>query len=273
MNITIHMSQTRRERALVPKIASGFKRHGINVAVIDKPAKVEIAPNTDLAVFIGVKSRKVRDACVANGVPYLMIDKGYFKRGIYHRFALNGFTPCYLGSGLDSPERFLSFGLKVSNVRTVTARYVTFIGFDNKYAAFHGLGNADAYAASINDKLKTIIDTLGGRLELRMRSRAERLETPLSALLPHCHCIVTHGSIAGVEALLAGVPVVSLGQREANVVHSLSNDRLEDVVNPKIANSKDLNKRLAELAWCQFTAPEIQSGLAWEVIADQYKRL
>ena len=271
MNISIYKSPTRREEGVVSALVAGFKRHGIKPTVIPKPSTPVVPDGTDLAVFIGVKSRKVRDVCVKAGVPYLLIDKGYFKRNRYHRFALNGFTPCYLGSGLDDPIRFKSLGIKLGNVRLPSASRIVFVGFDNKYGAFHGLEDANDYAADINNKVAKIIG--GTSLELFVRSRADRAAMPFSALLPTCYCVIVHGSIAGVEAVIGGVPVISLGGRAANVVHDLSNTTLESVLNPHRPSKEGVAKRLHELAWCQFTLEEIVSGLAWSILSVEYKRL
>jgi hypothetical protein len=271
MNIAIYKSPTRREEWVVSSLANGFKRHGVNITVIPKPSNPVIPTGTDLVVFIGVKSRKIRDVCVRAGVPYLLIDKGYFQRWKYHRFALNGFTPCYLGSGFSDPTRFKNLKIKLGNVRHPSASRVVFVGFDNKYAAFHGLDDATEYATNVNAKLESII--YGTSLKLFTRNRSDRAAMPFSALLPTCYCVVVHGSIAGVEAIIGGVPVISLGGRAANVVHDLSNTTLESVINPQRPNEESVAKRLAELAWCQFTTEEIAQGLAWGTISDQYRRL
>lgn len=272
MNIAIYMSQTRREARLVSALVAGFKRHGVAVTATPKPADPEVYPHTaDLVVFIGVKSRKVRDACLAAGVPYLLIDKGYFHRSRYHRFCLNGFTPCYLGSGIADPERFNRLGIKRRNARLLSASRVAYVGFDDKYGAFHGLEDAGVYAQKINNQINSIIK--GTSLNLFIRNRHDRARTPFSALLPTCYCVVVHGSIAGVEAVVAGVPVVSLGGMGANVVHDLSNHTLESVINPAFPDPTLVSRRLAELAWCQFNIDEIEQGLAWATVSEQYARL
>ena len=271
MKIAIYKSPTFREERVVAALSQGFGRHGVNFTVIPKPSNPQIPPNTSLVVFIGVKSTKLRNACLKAGVPYLLIDKGYFHRSRYHRFALNGFTPCYLGSGHADPARFKSLHVPCSARRRPKASNIVFIGFDNKYGAFHGLTDAGEYATGVAEQVQHIIQ--GTSLKWLVRSRADRARMPFSAVLPSCYCVIVHGSIAGVEAVMAGVPVVSLGGRAANVVHDLSNLALEDVVNPKLPDEKAVAKRLAELAWCQFTYEEIRHGLAWEVISEQYGRL
>ena len=271
MNITIYKAPTRREEWFMTALLKGFGRFsGVSTTVVPNSDRV-VPPGTDLAVFIGAKSRALRDMCVAAGVPYLLIDKGYFRRGQYHRFCLNGFTPCYLGSGLADPARLKGLDVKYVDRRLASASNVAFVGFDNKYSFFHGLGDADVYTANITTKIKFI--TEGTPFKLYMRNRAERTKLSFNALLPSCHCVVTHGSIAGVEAVLAGVPVVSLGGRAANVVHDLSSDTLESVVNPKQPDPASVAERIAELAWCQFTVEEIEKGFAWSVLSEQYKRL
>lgn len=271
MKIVIYKSATLREERVVAGLSRGFDRHGVDYTVIPKPSDPQVPPDTSLAVFIGAKSRKLRDACVRAGVPYILIDKGYFHRGRYHRFSLNGFTPCYLGSGLDDPIRFKNLQVPQYPRRKPDASNVTFIGFDNKYGLFHGLIDAEEYAAKVRSQVEPIIS--GTSLRWLTRTRADRARAPFSAVLPSCYCVIVHGSIAAVEAVMAGVPVVSLGGREANVVHDLSNEGLESVVNPRLPDGEDVAKRLAELAWCQFNIEEIRQGLAWGVISEQYRRL
>lgn len=278
MKVVIHMSKTAREQRFVQVLVEGFKHHNVKVITRLKPPRVETDPTCDLAVFIGVKGSKVRDACVSTGQPYIMIDKGYFSRKRFHRFALNGFTPCYLGSGRSDPGRFEALNINLTNVRRPNANLVLFIGLTAKYARFHKLGNEDEYQQGICGEISRVL-VEGGRpdLQVYLRPKTEVRRalagTPLPELLPKCYCVVTHGSIAGVEAMAAGIPVISLGGIKANVVHDLANPSISDVLAPRIPTREQFYKRMAELAWCQFTTDEVASGFAWDVLKEQYKRL
>jgi hypothetical protein len=84
-------------------------------------------------------------------------------------------------------------------------------------------------------------------------------------LLQNCHAVVTHGSNAAVEAIVAGVPaiVVSRGACAAEPVAELDDQRAG---RPFFPSEERRRQWAANLAYCQFTLEEIASGAAWRTL-------
>jgi hypothetical protein len=81
---------------------------------------------------------------------------------------------------------------------------------------------------------------------------------PLSEALDGAKCVVTINSNSGVDAVLAGIPTISLDRR------SMAWDVTEHT--PRIPDPVDRSNWAAALAWKQWRDFEISSGLAWETL-------
>ena len=100
------------------------------------------------------------------------------------------------------------------------------------------------------------------------RSRKDRLyhDTIQEDLADDCHCLVTYNSVAAVEALIEGKPVITLGPNAAQhlATHSLS--EVEDI---KIPTEEEREAWLRHLAYSQFTHQEMINGTAWRILNGQ----
>ena len=192
------------------------------------------------------------------------------------------------------------------------ANKVVYAGASDKYSIFHSLGGseetlwdsnaglypegspdklmaADTYTTEVCSKLHDAITKSGKDLKLVYRpqpswwQRKEFHYCPPNAtislpderfgdVLSSCYCLATHGSNAGVEAALAGVPVLSTGDPTTNPLHDLVNTSFDEAINaPKRPTEAELEKRLAALAWCQFKYDEISNGFAWDTVKQWVK--
>ena len=81
---------------------------------------------------------------------------------------------------------------------------------------------------------------------------------PLEADLDGCWCAVTWGSGAAIKALCAGIPIYSDWPMWIGFPGALPLDQIgRDVMPTDVSRETMLNR----LAWCQWTVPEIASGL------------
>lgn len=76
--------------------------------------------------------------------------------------------------------------------------------------------------------------------------------------LHYCHAVVTFNSNTGVDALLDGIPVFS--DDEGSMVRAVSNHDLKDIDHP---TEFDRTQWAADLAYTQWTVPEIERGWTW----------
>ena len=79
-----------------------------------------------------------------------------------------------------------------------------------------------------------------------------------SQFFRNCWCLVCHSSGVAVDAMLAGVPAVTL--HPASFVYPICSHDLNEVDNPKMPNRTPWFSRLA---YCQWTLAEIARGDVW----------
>lgn len=87
-------------------------------------------------------------------------------------------------------------------------------------------------------------------------------ESPRSLVddLGSAHCVVHYASNAAIDALVEGVPVITLGPHITAPVSC----RLEDIDGE--LTMPDLDAFWRHLAYSQFSLTEFESGLAWQVV-------
>jgi hypothetical protein len=103
-------------------------------------------------------------------------------------------------------------------------------------------------------------------IEIRIkRDRPDRLvaDTMQQALADDVHCLVTFNSVAAVEALMLGKPVITLGP---NAAGQLARNSLADVENLYIPSEDERLAWLAHLSYSQFTYEEMSNGFAWRIL-------
>ena len=86
--------------------------------------------------------------------------------------------------------------------------------------------------------------------------------------LENCHCLVTNMSLAAVDAIMNRVPVISAGK---NVAAPVSSRLPKYVEKPFKPGRKTINEWLKYITEHQFTIPEIENGVAYEVLKRQYE--
>lgn len=279
MKIVCYASTTRREKRLVESLVSGFKRHGESIEILPTGKGIKLIPGCQLAVFVGVrrKSRTVYKAARKVGMPTLMLDKGYFDRSRYHRFSFNSPQPVYIKDMTYDDTRLRWFRRSVG--QHTQGKSILYIESTQKYYDFHGLGSVEEYSDRVCKEIKRVLATRRGHgLRLVHRPRvslgsqfmrvavADACESVASfaSLLRSAYCVITHGSNAGIEAFASGVPVISLGSPEVNPVHDLVNSDVGALFELTTPSTKDVWRRLSQLAWCQYNHDEVTSGFAWE---------
>lgn len=224
-------------------------------------------PDADVVVVFGVKCRKVWHAARALGRRTVFVDRGYLRSPHQFRVAVDDHNPtAWLEVANCSPDRARAVGFRLEPWRR-GGDYVLLAGSSAKYHLWHDLPHPTEYAQAIADQLRAMgLSVLyrpkpgwDGKRPIRgaayQRGRQGILDPLRSA-----NCLITHGSNACIEALLAGVPCVALGNA---VVRPISSTSLADAVNPRRANDADRWRLLCNLAWTQFSPREMAGGMAW----------
>jgi hypothetical protein len=91
--------------------------------------------------------------------------------------------------------------------------------------------------------------------------RDKESKRPLQADLEGAHCLVAHGSIAAVEAVICGCPVVVHPDSAASLVGLTDLSKIETPIYP------DREPWLWSLAYSQWNENELCDGTLWRLIA------
>jgi hypothetical protein len=90
--------------------------------------------------------------------------------------------------------------------------------------------------------------------------RDKESKRPLQVDLDGAHCLVAHGSIAAVEAVICGCPVVVHSDSAAALVGLTDLTKVEKPIYP------DRDKWLHSLAYSQYSESELVDGTLWRLI-------
>jgi len=196
-----------------------------------------------------------------NGIDYLHIDNGYFKRhhySGYYRVSLNDTQARYKDIALPS-ERAKKLDVKIRDWVRNENGYVLIIPHTPAFEIFYGV--------DIKKWTDTTIKKLNGR---PYKIRDKNATTPLEEDLKSASCVITFNSNAALEAILAGIPAIATSNH--SVIKSwnkLTMDNVEDCFDK--CSALDREKLVNFLSYHQFTLDEIDKGIAPAIIKEMRK--
>lgn len=283
MKIIFWASDKPHERLLADAFAVGARTHGDEVTI--RPLQPEVVvEDCDVACMVGVKSNETFWAHWEAKIHTVYFDKGYTRHAApgpvkvweYWRTSIDAHQPTRM-LGVGRPhDRIEKLDLKILPWRKPSKKsHIVFAGSSQKYHNFYGLSDPTKYAKKIfanirewNDfreivyrpkpSWKDAVPIVGTTFSTRPRNIEDELA--------NAYCLVTHGSNACFESVLAGVPCIILGEA---VAKSISSTTLESINNPKESSEEDRRQWLADLAYCQWTHREMYSGEAWNILRPQ----
>lgn len=249
--------------------------------------EIQIAPNNigamisaDVAIMIGLKSIVLREACIAAGQRVLIFDKGYNRKGGWWRVAIDAHQPTrYLMSLNRSYDRAASLNWSPKKWRESRPDSPVIIaGGGRKYYDVFNLPEPVDYVSEIVDKIRIA----GCKRKIWYRPKPSMSNiTPVPGtvlsrhksiyeILGDAHALITYGSNACFEAMLAGIPSIVLGDAIAGPI---SSSKLEDIENPFLADDQKRSSLLSNLAYCQFDNSEISTGYAINELKTQLREI
>lgn len=280
MNVAFVYSSKRREVALAQAFAAGVRAHGHQATPI--PAGMKFDPGRFSAVaMVGVKSRALYQHCQAAGATTIYLDKGYTRQAVarpikcwkFWRVSLNAHQPTdYFQRQPRPSDRADALGLALARRRR-GGRHVLLAGSSAKYHEFCGLPDPTTWATEVVGQIR---ETIGLPVIYRPKPSwhdavpiqgTEPARATIGEDLARSALLVTHGSSACFEAVLADVPCIVLGHA---VARPISGTRIADGM-PRRASMAQRIQWLNDLAYCQWTLDEFACGKAWAIIEEQIR--
>lgn len=283
MKFTFFYAEKGYEMALAPALIAGAAVHGDEIVL--KPNADYAGPENDGGIICGVTKREVLWGHRSAGVPLLYLDKGYLRsrapygdRNLpeFWRMCWNATHPTDYLMRLKRPQDRMN-GIEQAAHMPRGGERILILGSSGKFHLTHHLTEPQAWTRDVVGVLRDFSDR-----EIVYRPKpswkyAEPIEgtifdhgekTPVADALRHAWCAVTYGSIACVDAILAGVPVICLGNAVAAPISSTS---LADVETPLWAEKDAREQWFANLMYCNFKPAEIASGFAWHEMKEQMR--
>lgn len=255
---------------------------------------------TDVACMFGVKGRsqQILKEHRLLDLGALFFDKGYTRdRGEgghteWTRISVNDSHPlAYMMRERRPKDRLHELGIKWRDRQNARAGHILIATSSQKYNDFHGLGDAYEHASTlvqriskmIGDRVQKLNPLIGDhQIIYRPKPSASPVRpiggastshagTSIKDALRGAFLLVTHGASAAMDAIVAGVPAVSLGPSIAAPVCSRELDEAT-LAEPHWPMDAERGDWARAMAYCQFTLAEMRSGLAWDILKPEIAR-
>jgi len=281
MRVVFIASDKPREQLLADAFLMGAARHGHDIKTVARDEDLP-AGAADVVCMVGVKSRELFQQHHRAGAHIIYFDKGYVRsrttsgpRGWeFWRVSIDAHQPiAHMNEQKAPADRLDRLGLEMQPWRAA-GNQVVLAGSSAKYHAFYGLPSPTEYWRKIVRELRITTwrplvyrpkPSWKDAVPIR-KTRYSGPEEGITQVLSGAHAMITHGSNACFESVLAGVPVISLGPSVARPISSTELAKLEA---PYLATDKERWQWLANLAYWQWTLAEFSSGEAWDFLSGQ----
>lgn len=215
----------------------------------------------------GMTFRQVTKTCMETNREFYYIDNGYFgnpKTKYWFRIIKNHVHDIrsIIKRPLDRLQRVTQLANSIPLEKFTTGRKIIIAPPSPKSFTIWGID----YQTWIDMTIAELKKYTDRPIELRFkRDRPDRLaeDTMQQALSNDVHCLITYNSVAAVEALMLGKPVITLGP---NAAQQLARRSLEDIENLYIPTEDERMAWLAHLSYSQFTYDELSNGTAWRIL-------
>lgn len=289
------VGQKAREWDVARVFGEGVKKLGDDYAISDAGEFVEPDGSIDVACVFALKgaAKRILDAYHTMGARTLLFDKGLIRASTglgapngYYRVSLDEFMPLgrierMMREGV-SPNRWVATGLRPRDRVKLTANGpVIYAGSSQKYCDFHSLGDEHEYAVELlrrvrkqTPKQRDIIYRPKPSFDMAKPVEGTTFSRPPEMLGPllskPAYALVTHGSHAAIDAILAGVPAVVLGDGAARPVASTDLTALNEY--PYYPDREKRFAWLSALGHWQYTVPEMVEGETWRFLRGEMER-
>lgn len=194
------------------------------------------------------------------GRNYVNIDHGYFtNRNNNPHYRLTRNARHYAFKLLDLPnDRFKQHSLTIQDYN-LSGTDIMVLPPSIFWAQYSNIDHI-SWTENVNKLLKTFTDK-----NIIIKNKND--EKPLKEYLKNAYAVIHYSSMGAVDALLVGVPVITLGP---SFLSNYSSTDISEINNLKLF---DREKLFYNLAYNQFTIQEIANGYAKNILNEIYKQL
>ena len=243
---------------LFNRIGRHIKAAGGQMIVGDFAALAALPDDVIPIVGCTPELRPLVDDWRARGRRWIYWDRGYARRvfatwlprgeaGGYYRWHEGGFQLQAIRKVPDDRWRALKIDVAPWAKR---GRHIVIAAPSRTYCRFH---RCEGWIADTIDALARVTDR---QLVIRDKESKRALQVDLAG----AHCLVTHGSIAAVESVILGCPVVVHRDSAAALVGLTDLASVEKPIYP------DREPWLHSLAYSQFSEKELVDGTLWRLL-------
>ena len=270
MKAAAYISHGRAVSGHVAAMVQGLQRHGVMVSSFSRMPDAD----ADFALCWGWRiGRRIKESGFEK--PILIMERGYVgdRMNVWTSLGWDGLNGrARFAKAQDSGERFWA------NHGDLAKEWERFDGY--YLIAGQVLGDQSLHGVDYLAWLKDTIDDLDRMgVDVRFRPHPEALKRgqkfPVPAYmvstgtladdLAEAACVIAYNSNATVDAVLAGVPAITVD--DGAMAWEMSTHHVsQELVAP------DRAAWFRDMAWKQFTMSEIQSGFAWDITRQAMQR-
>lgn len=254
---------SRFKQDLFGRIAAHIKSKGGTIIATGSVDALRTHADRGLVPIVGCmpETRPLIDLWQRTGRPWIYWDRGYARRIFatwlpravsgsgFYRWQIGAFQMQVIRDVMALPDRWKALNIPVAPWRN-SGSHIVIAAPTRTYARFH---NCEGWIADTIDALARVTDR-----QLVIRDKESK--RPLQADLDGAHALVTHGSIAAVEAVVLGCPVFVHWSSAAALVGQTSLKLIEKPAMP------DREPWLRSLAYSQFDERELVDGTLWRLM-------
>ena len=236
-----------------------IRNRGGHMASLD-----EILSNTTQPMAVsGITKLVVPSLAQRHGLDWYYIDGGYMgnhRDKIWFRVTRNARQDP--GPIRDRPDDRLR-RLNLDRAALRRGSDILLVPPDPKVAYAYGLGTVDSWIARVSAEIGRYTQR---RVQIRQRPASRVVRTTQDRfqdrLAQDVNAVVVYNSIAGVESVINGIPVVCLGENAATTMSGT----LDKIDNLPDLDPDRVRAWMCHLSYCQFTRVEMLQGRAWDIL-------
>jgi len=269
LDIVIYRAGSSWARVFEDALEAGIKRHG----VIPEIRKRHDKRPADLGIIWAHKETELFEMQRAHRADYMVMERGFI--GDRHKMTSLGYN------GLNGRAEFHAhdmpgdrwhkhFGDSWLKLWKTSGEYILIMGQVPGDASVQHV-NINQWASNMAKLCKLLYPNVPVRFRPHPKRPVNKIaeissisDTSLEEDLTNAVLVVTYSSNSGVNALLAGVPVVATDPGSM-VYNMAAHNVTEPIIRP------DRTQWAYNMAYCQWTEEEIANGDAWEHLKQRYQ--